>query len=297
MRAQRRDQAGARSASAAPQAAAPRAPRDGQCLQRGSDRANDHTQRTRATEYVPRERAAAAGSWRPSVTPSRARRHDQASARSASAAPQVAAPRVPRDGHCPQRGSDCADDRTQRARAAEHVQRERVAAAGPRRPSVTPPRARRHDQINARSASAALPVAAPRAPRDGHCPQRGSDRTDDPTQEARGLSTMHRAERASYRRGAAAAERHAAASATVRPIQRQERQRGAASSGAASAARRPMPPERKRPRRRPHAKGANRQARAERASRRRGGSWWPNVTPPRARRHDQASARNARRRR
>ena len=46
----------------------------------------------REVRTAPRERAAAAGDRRPSVTSPRARRHDQAGARSASAAPQAGVP-------------------------------------------------------------------------------------------------------------------------------------------------------------------------------------------------------------
>ena len=76
--------------------------------------------RRRGLRTIPRGRAAAAGPPRPSAKPPRAQRHDQARVRSASTAPQAAAPRAPRDGRCPQRGSERAGDCTQRARAAEH---------------------------------------------------------------------------------------------------------------------------------------------------------------------------------
>ena len=56
--------------------------------------------------------------------------------------------------------------------------------------------------------------------------------------ERKPLSTTHRAERASRRRGRAAAECHAAANAAARLSRRQERERGAAGSGAVRAARR-----------------------------------------------------------
>ena len=55
----------------------------------------------RALRIVPRERAAATEERRPSATPRRARRHDQAGARSASAALQAAVPCAPRDGDRP----------------------------------------------------------------------------------------------------------------------------------------------------------------------------------------------------
>ena len=67
------------------------------------------------------------------------------------------------------------------------------------------------------------------------------------------MSTTHRAEGTSRRRGRAVAERHATTSAAARQSRRQERQRGAAGSGAVSAARQRPPPERKRPRERQHA--------------------------------------------
>ena len=133
-----------------------------------------HTQSAsrRVLRTAPRGHAAATKERRPSVTPPRARRHDRGGARSASAAPQAAAQRAPRDGNRPKRGSDLANDHTQRARAAEHyaLRRRRATAAEERRLSVTPPRSRRHDGGGARSASAAPQAAAPRAPRDGNRP-------------------------------------------------------------------------------------------------------------------------------
>ena len=292
-RARRHDQASARTNSAAPQAAAPRAPRNGYRPQRGSDRADDHTQRARAAEkYVPcREskplprrrsgRASRRHSWR----------HDQASAKSASAAAQAAAPRAPRDDYHPQRGSDRADDHMVRARAAEHyalchkseapprgrggrtprcserggttkpatdaparrrrqrrrerrvtatipkrkrprqrvhaenasrralriVPRERSAAAGPQRPSVTPPRSRRYDLTSARCASAAPQAAAPRAPRDGTPPREEATVPTTARRERELPRTTHFVERASRRHGGAAAERHPAERAAERP--------------------------------------------------------------------------------
>ena len=64
--------------------------------QRGSDRHPTappiETRELPRVQAPPKERAAATGERRPSVTPPRARRHDQAGAKSASAAPQAAAP-------------------------------------------------------------------------------------------------------------------------------------------------------------------------------------------------------------
>ena len=239
-----------------------------------------------------RERAATAGPWRPSVTSPRSWRHDQVSARSASAAPQAAAPRAPpRDASPFQRGSDRADDHMVRARAAEHyalchkseapprgrggrtprcsqrggttkpatdaparrrrfrrrerrvtatipkrkrprqrvhtenasrralriVPRERPAAAGPRRPSVTPPRSRRYDLTSTRRASAAPQAAAPRAPRDGTPPREEATVPTTARRERELPRTTHFVERASRRHGGAAAERHPAERAAERP--------------------------------------------------------------------------------
>ena len=210
----------------------------------------------RAQRTVACERATAAGPRRPSVTPTVARRHDQASARSASAAPQAAAPRAPCDSHRPHRGSDRAGNCTQGARGAEHYvpcQESEFTAVGPRRPCVTPPRTRRHDQASAKSASAKLQAAALRAPCNGHRPRRGTDRADDHTQRARAAEHNAPSVKASHLREAATTECHAAASAAARPSQRQERQRSTACRGAASAARRPLIPERKRLRKQQHA--------------------------------------------
>ena len=88
------------------------------------------------------------------------------------------------------------------------------AAARPsRRPSATPPRARRHDQTGARPARAAPQAAAPRAPCDGDRPQRGGDRANIRTQRVR---AAEHAPRASHRHGSTMAGRHAAASAAAR---------------------------------------------------------------------------------
>ena len=108
-----------RSASAVPQAAAPRERHDSDRPQRGRDRADSHAQRARAADSValcqdreppPRRR----GGW--------ASRHRERGStteqvtRSARAASQAAAPRERRDGDRPQRGRDRADSHAHRAR-------------------------------------------------------------------------------------------------------------------------------------------------------------------------------------
>ena len=80
---------------------------------------------SRRTLRAPKERATATEERWPRVTPPRVRLHGHACARSASAAPQAAAPRTPSDGDRPQRGSDRAGDHTQRARAAERYARQK----------------------------------------------------------------------------------------------------------------------------------------------------------------------------
>ena len=112
------------SASAVPQAAAPRERRDGDRFQRGRDRANRHAQRARTADHSttrrereppPRRNGGRAPSRRERVgTVARA-------TRSASAVPQAAVLRERRDGDRPQRGCDRADSHAQRARAADQV--------------------------------------------------------------------------------------------------------------------------------------------------------------------------------
>ena len=264
----------------------------------------------RALCTTPRERAAAREEWRPRAMPPRARRHGRAGTRNASAAPRAAALRVLCNGDRSQRGSEHADDHTQRARATESYaphqardlpprrsggrapcrrqggdttepapgtparrrgqrRRERRATATAHReeaiaPTAThrereasstthragrvtcrhgklaavcdvPQRARRYDQTGT-SATARRRrqrrrerCATATAPREQATAPTTTRREREPP------STTQRDESASRRYRRAAAERHVAASAAARLSRRQERQRGAAGSGGVSA--------------------------------------------------------------
>ena len=108
----------------APRAAAPRERRDGDRFQRGRDRADSHTQRARVADpAAPRQKHEPPPQRGGGRAPRRCERGDttERATRSASAAPQAAAPRERSDGDRPQRGRDRADSHAQRACAADHV--------------------------------------------------------------------------------------------------------------------------------------------------------------------------------
>ena len=114
------------------------------------DRANDHTQRARAVEhYAPRAPRASRRRGSGGRAPRRRERGGTTepapgapAPRASSGAVSDARRRPPRERKRPRQR------RTQRARAAERYARARTRASrrrGKRRPSATPPRARRHD--------------------------------------------------------------------------------------------------------------------------------------------------------